>query len=244
MNIIGPDFDQAEELLDAPAEEATLVSALLSLTSRHLIPDLLATVQPSDFYDPHLALIWDSAQAIHREDRSVSKRTLLAQRDTPAIRGRLQMLAGEPVKDTAVNKAAAALVEMAKRRHLLFALKRAAEHAPMAGSYSEALHFASEQISGLSEGSVPDDAHSFADALDRWQEWVHAPTGSVRTIPTPWNDVNEMLAGGLHPGRSYVIGGRPGEGKSIALLNFATHAAEQGHPGVIFSVEMGETEVV
>lgn len=244
MNITGQSFDHDEELLDAPVEESTLISALLSLTSRHLVPDLLAKVRPADFYDPHLGLVWQSAQVIHRDGRAVSKRTLLAEKDTPAIRGRLKLLSGEPVKDAAVNQAAADLLEVSKRRHLLFALKRAAEQASMSDSYSEALHFASEQISGLSEGTVPDDARSFADALDSWQEWATASKDSVRTIPTPWADVNDMLAGGLHPGRSYVIGGRPGEGKSIALLNFATHAAELGHPGVIFSVEMGEGEVV
>ncbi|KLN67638.1 hypothetical protein ABM90_31360 [Rhodococcus erythropolis] len=244
MNIAGPTFDTEEELLDAPDEEATITAALLSLTSRHLLPALLGRIQPADFYDVHLGMIWEAAQAIHRDGRLVSKRALLAEKDTPAIRGRLQRLAGEPVRDTEVNRAAAALKDMSNRRHLLEALKRSAEHTSLGSSYSESLHFAAEQLSALSQGSTPDDTRTFADAVETWQEWVTAPKESVRTIPTPWDDVDDMLAGGLHPGRSYVIGGRPGEGKSIALLNFASYAAERGHPAIIFSVEMGETEVV
>lgn len=244
MNITGPSFDTEEELLDAPDEEATVIAALLSLTSRHLLPDLLAKIQPADFYDVHLGMIWEAAQAIHRDGRLVSKRALLAQKDTPAIRGRITRLAGEPVRDGEIHRAVAALKDMSNRRHLLEALKRAAEHTSLGANYSESLHFASEQISALTQGSIPEDTRTFADAVDAWQEWVTAPKESARTIPTPWTDVNDMLAGGLHPGRSYVIGGRPGEGKSIALLNFASHAAELGHPAIIFSVEMGETEVV
>lgn len=243
MNITGTTFDESTELLEAPHEETTLVKALLSVMSRHLLPDVLAKVSPADFADPHFGLMWESARQLHREGTSISKRTLLAQRDTDPIRHRLKLLAGEPVTDSAVHAAAASLVEIAQRRHLLDALKRAATHLTGAGSYSEALHFASEQISGLSEGSTPDEVRSFADAVTTWREWMAAPRESVRTIPTPWTDVNDALAGGLHPGRTYVWGGRPGEGKSIALLNVAGYCAEKGHPALIFSVEMGETEV-
>ncbi|MCZ9635289.1 DnaB-like helicase C-terminal domain-containing protein [Rhodococcus sp. BH5] len=244
MNITGPSFDTEEELLDAPDEEATLTATLLSLTSRHLLPDLLTQIKPEDFYDVHLGQIWEAARVIQRDGGLVSKRTLLARRDTSAIRARLQRLAGEPVRDTDVHRAAAALKDISNRRHLLEALKRAAEHTSLGSSYSESLHFASEQISGLTQGSIPDDTRTFADAVDTWQEWITTPKSVSRTISTPWQAVNDMLAGGLHPGRSYVVGGRPGEGKSIALLNFASHAAEIGRPAIIFSVEMGETEVV
>src|SRR5699024_3679954 len=62
--------------------------------------------------------------------------------------------------------------------------------------------------------------------------------------PTPWPTMNNHLSGGLEAGRSYVVGGRPGDGKSLAGANLATHAAENGHSALIFSVEMGEHEVV
>lgn len=242
--LYGETFDNVETLLESRPDEATLTSALLSLTARHLIPGLLDSVQATDFYDPHLGEIWRTAQDLHKAGRTITKRTLLAERDTPAVQARIKALAGEPVRDEAVNRAARSVKEIARSRALLQALRRAAENAAAAPSYSEALHFAAEQISSLAEATTPTEARSFADAMDKWWEWVDAPRSETRTMPTPWNDVNDMLAGGLHPGRSYVIGGRPGEGKSIALLNFAVHAAEKGHPAVIFSVEMGETEVV
>ncbi|WP_037162698.1 DnaB-like helicase C-terminal domain-containing protein [Rhodococcoides fascians] len=239
-------FHESEELLESLGDEATLVSAILSVTLRHDHEALLASVAAEDFYDPHLGELWSAAKRIAASGRQVSKRLLLAEFTAEAhpVKVRVKALAGEPVQAKAAHAAARAVTELAKSRHLLHALHRAAENAGRANTYSEALHFASEQISGLSEAAPSKESRSFEDALAGWWEWADAPRTDVKTIATPWAEVNEMLAGGLQPGRSYVVGGRPGEGKSIALLNFATHAAQLGHPAVIFSVEMGETEVV
>jgi len=244
VNLIGNIDEEVGDLLEADTGEFTLAVSLLSLNTRHLVPDLLERIQPDDFADPSLGAIWSAARKLHQDDKTITRRTILTLEDTPAIRHRLKQMSGEFAREHDVNRAAADIVEMAKRRRLFDALKRAIYHAPEAGSYSEALHFASEQIAQLSEGATADDTVSFADAVSRWQEWMDTPKEHARTIPTPWPSVNDTLAGGLHPGRTYVVGGRPGEGKSIALLNFAQHAAEHNHPAVIFSVEMGETEVV
>lgn len=244
MNLIGNIDGEVGELLEADKGEFTLTIALLCMSTRHMVPDLLERVQPDDFADPSLGAIWAAARKLHQEGSTITRRRILNIEDNPSIRHRLQAASGEFVRDHDVNTAVVDIVEMAKRRRLFDALKRAIYHAPEAGSYSEALHFASEQLASLSESTTADDTVSFADAVARWQEWAEAPSEAVRTIPTPWESVNEVLAGGLHPGRTYVVGGRPGEGKSIALLNFAQHAAEHDRPAVIFSVEMGETEVI
>lgn len=244
MTSIGHIDEEIGDLLESRGSEFTLGVALLSLNTRHLVSELLERIEPSDFANPHIGGIWTAARKLQQDGKTITRRTLLAADDTIPIRELLKAMSGEYAHEHAVNQAMVDVQELAKRRHLYDALKRAIYHAPNAGSYSEALHFASEQISALSEGSTAEDAVSFADAVTRWQEWVEAPKEQARTIPTPWPSVNEVLAGGLHPGRTYVVGGRPGEGKSIALLNFAQHAAEHGHPSVIFSVEMGETEVV
>ena len=83
----------------------------------------------------------------------------------------------------------------------------------------------------------------FDAIIDDWWAWVDKPREEVRTIPTPWPELDDILAGGLHPGRPYLFAGRPGGGKSLALTNVAAYAAEQGHPGALFSVEMGTMEI-
>jgi replicative DNA helicase len=244
MSSVGVELDRAEDLAEGPNDEFILGTALLSMTSRHLIPDLLKAVPAQDFIDTHLGEMWGAAQTIINRGDAISRRALLAERDTPAIRARLQQMSGEPVEVNKLRHAATTVVDLAKTRRLIQALKRIAEHTPHAETYSEALQFASERLNELAEAKPSKDAHAFADVLANWWEWLSAPQDQIRTIATPWTELDDMLAGGLHPGRSYVIGGRPGEGKSIALLNLAVNAAEHGHPGVIFSVEMGEVEVV
>ncbi|MET9286474.1 replicative DNA helicase [Nocardia beijingensis] len=95
------------------------------------------------------------------------------------------------------------------------------------------------------ESAVTDKARpkQFGELVDDFWKWVDTPPEQVRNIPTPWPEVDDILSGGLHPGRSYLFAGRPGGGKSLALTNIAAYAAESGCPGVLFSAEMGEMEV-
>lgn len=81
--------------------------------------------------------------------------------------------------------------------------------------------------------------------VSKWWEWVETPPedGAGRIMPTPWPELNEVLAGGFHAGRSYLIAGRPGSGKSLGLINFASYASMRGRIGLLYSVEMGGVEV-
>ena len=54
--------------------------------------------------------------------------------------------------------------------------------------------------------------------------------------PTPWPSLNDMI-GGLRPGALYVVGARPGVGKSVIALQLATALAEHGSVAFI-SLEM------
>ena len=97
---------------------------------------------------------------------------------------------------------------------------------------------------GLSEFKpvVSPDILTFSQALDSWRDWVESDV--VKPISTPWATLNQKLAGGLHPGRLYVVGARTGAGKSVAGQNMVSYAAERGYPSFVVSVEMPVTEVV
>lgn len=93
-----------------------------------------------------------------------------------------------------------------------------------------------------------DEAESSLKAFDHsmvdWLEWLYATDTDGDTIPLPWEDMNDPLAGGFLKGRSYLVAARPGAGKSLTLTNFAIHAATNGYRGALYSVEMGSNEVV
>lgn len=84
------------------------------------------------------------------------------------------------------------------------------------------------------------NAANFADLVAEWREWSGR---SDDVIPTPWGEANSWLNGGLAKGRLVTIGGRPSVGKSLGGLNIAAHAAENNHPAIFFSLEMGKPEV-
>ena len=54
----------------------------------------------------------------------------------------------------------------------------------------------------------------------------------------------DSITDGWRPGKFVVVAGRPGEGKTTLMLNFAARAAKKGHRTVVFSLEMGEKEIM
>ncbi|MEV0759607.1 DnaB-like helicase C-terminal domain-containing protein [Nocardia sp. NPDC050435] len=92
--------------------------------------------------------------------------------------------------------------------------------------------------------TAPEGVRRFDEVIADWVKWLHAPASQRRVYPTPWEPLNEVLAGGLHPGRTYVFAGRPGSGKTISVLNLVQHIAEtQRAPTLMCSLEMPELEM-
>lgn len=62
--------------------------------------------------------------------------------------------------------------------------------------------------------------------------------------PTGIDDLDVLLGGGLKRKRSYVVGARPGVGKSAFSVASMYHGAERGHPQLMFSLEMPVEDIV
>ena len=63
------------------------------------------------------------------------------------------------------------------------------------------------------------------------------------TIPTPWNEFNELLQGGLGNEDFGLIFGNPGGGKSWALVALGGHAVKMGFNVIHYTLELGEDYV-
>ena len=81
---------------------------------------------------------------------------------------------------------------------------------------------------------------TLSEAFDTWRDWRDSPQADP--IPTPWPPLNNALAGGLHPGRLYVVAARTGQGKSVIGQNIVSHAVFLKHPSLVVSVEMPVVE--
>lgn len=62
-------------------------------------------------------------------------------------------------------------------------------------------------------------------------------------IPTPWNEINELLQGGLGKGDFGLIFGNPGGGKSWALVALGGFAIKMGYNVAHYTLELGEDYV-
>ena len=64
-----------------------------------------------------------------------------------------------------------------------------------------------------------------------------------KTIPTPWERINDLLQGGLGNGDFGLIFGNPGGGKSWSLVALGGYAVRMGYNVLHYTLELGEDYV-
>lgn len=63
------------------------------------------------------------------------------------------------------------------------------------------------------------------------------------TVATPFETLNDLLGGGLHGGKLYVMAAPPGGGKTTLATQIADHAAAAGIPTCYVALEMGRPQL-
>lgn len=82
-----------------------------------------------------------------------------------------------------------------------------------------------------------------AESFDRLDE-LHKTAGSLRGVPTGFNDLDEALAG-MQASNLLILAARPGVGKTSLALNIAQNAAARFKlPVGFFSLEMSKEELM
>lgn len=100
-----------------------------------------------------------------------------------------------------------------------------------------------ELLSEKSENSTQPVIHFFAQELDREDDILQH--GLEPGISTGFKSLDEILLGGFHDGRFYIIAARPSIGKTSLSLQCATHAAfNNGVSTLYFSLEMTGQELL
>lgn len=235
----------SDELDLNPAdEERYLVSLLLPVTTRLLRDDALRAVDPADFCSGHYGGIWEAARRLQDEDRRIDLRSLLAECDgKDSVARILDRVSGSVPTAADFPHAVATVRRAGQLRRLVEAAERIKQRAMVAEDFAQACGWAQDELEKVaSQQTEIADVRQIGGLLDEFMDSMRdGPRYSI--IPTPWSEVNDQIAGGLHGGRMYIVGGRPGDGKSLAAVNLAAFAAKQGHPALVFSVEMGAMEV-
>jgi replicative DNA helicase len=222
-----------------PLESDALGIALMDPRGLALLDDLRA----EDFTDPVHRSLWNLILSLARGGETVTPSVVMAnvdRLDDPQA----QRLARDViirVTGTALGwQAAETIARQIKRasgvRRIADALIRGQQLAEGADDPDTLLEDVLAEIQGTQVEAVR--GRALGAILLEARRQMEEPT---RAEPTPWADLN-ILIRGWRPGGLYVVGARPGVGKSIMGLQAAVHLARRG-PVAFNSLEMPDVDL-
>lgn len=233
---------------DLHAEQCVLGGMMLSPDA---IGSVASTLTAEDFYRPAHQLIFSAALTLHDRSEPVDPVTVLGELTKANHQGRmggapylLTLTQGVPVAASA-GYYAKIVKERALQRSLEAAALRIAQVA-REGSLdsSERIDSAWRALESAADGIQNDStAEAIEDLLPGYLDYLERDD-ATECVATGWTDLDALLSGGLRPGQLVVVGARPAVGKSIVLLNIATHVAMNGGTSLFESLEMSKNEII
>lgn len=226
---------------DLAAEQGVLGAMMMRPEA---IWEAQAILEPGDFYQPKHETIYRAIRTLTDSQRPAD---MIAVSDELQRTGQLQRAGdaaylAEIVDGTItamqVSYYATIVRDHALRRRMIGEAQRILQAAyTKQGDAQEELERARtglDRVVRAATTSVENVAGSF-------QRVVTALDERPLSTPSPWPAIDDLIVG-LVPGKLYIIGARPGEGKSLAALQFARAMCVRGN--VAFSsLEMGEDEL-
>lgn len=94
-----------------------------------------------------------------------------------------------------------------------------------------------QNIDAIYSDTGDDELALMADAIEEEGGIQGLIAGGDKPIPTPWESLNTLMAGGFRRGDFVILGGRPSDGKTALSLQIAKHASEEGSKTAFFSLE-------
>jgi replicative DNA helicase len=125
-------------------------------------------------------------------------------------------------------------VDFCKNQTLKSALLRSVDLLEL-GDYDDIRNLIDNALKAGTEKSV---GHEYVAQLeDRYKE------DARHTIPTPWEQINTLLCGGIGKGDLGLIVGNPGGGKSWALVDIGALAIKLGYTVFHYTLELSDVYV-
>jgi replicative DNA helicase len=243
------------------AEECTLGCIL---TDGYVINEVAGYLMPEQFFIERHGFIYAAALELYRRGDMIDTRTIAEQlRNTPFFNAQkgedatnqLEAVGGDAYLaylPTTIPTARhvdsyGRLVQRAALRRQLISV--ASDIAGLAydgtRDIEQVLNAAQEAVFSVQVDDVRTSLVPFNNALQETFEWIEAQRNGTAApeIPTPWKDLNPVLYG-LGEKELLCIAGAPGQGKTAAMLQCATHAAKHDYRVLMFSLEMGERSLM
>ncbi len=234
------------------AEQSVLGAVLLSEQTLYALT-IEVNLKPEDFYRPSHGAIFAAMLDLYEQGEPVDTLTVTdrlkqtGQLETAGGPAGVEALAAAPPVVGNARQYGKIVKDAALVRGLITATQliqqEVAEHA---GSPVELLDRAERSILEIGSDDRRKDFRPIFDVLETEIEKLDALSragAEITGTPSGFSDLDE-ITGGFQPGNLIVLAARPSMGKSALAANFLENAAVRyGRPGVMFSLEMGESEL-
>lgn len=221
------------------SERALIGSALISNGKVLNEVDL----NPEDFYEPRHEGIWRVLLEMRRRGEAIDTRTV---NDKIAENAELRrQVSAADVYAFTKDVPTTALAAQYAKNVAGFATRRRI--------YQAAMSIAESAASGTPVGELVDTSRSMIETAAKVDVSAVKPIGAtiMQTVenlrkpiiytPTPWINLNHFI-GGWRPGCLYIVGARPGGGKSIMGAQAAINLTDKGAVALC-SLEMSEEDL-
>ncbi|QAB18711.1 hypothetical protein Leucomu_13040 [Leucobacter muris] len=237
-----PPTDERGEPRDVVAEQSVLGAAMISARAAAEVADVL---RGTDFFEPKHETIFDAVAALHAGGHPVDAITvgdeLQRTGKLPGVPGGVlylhELTSIVPTASNAGFYAEIVREKAAHRRMIQFGEKVARAGYLGEGDPNDTI----EQIRVELEGILGERTVAAQTIGEGWDEWVASLDTPPTYVPTPWHEINDLL-GGLKAGALYVVGARPGGGKSNVGLQIAASLADHG-PVAFSALEMSRDQL-
>lgn len=226
---------------DRDAERAALGAAM---GGKSYAWEVLDVVAPADFHDPVHESI---ALAIHRlAIRGEGTDAVLVEAELAAMgaknpHGRAYVfdLSSAVSSYTFGSHYARVVADHAARRRLMHAADAVRQ---IAGDATAEPDEAVERARAALDAVVSQKSQRVVRIGDEFGDMIAELAEEPRLVPTPWRAINKLV-GGFRPGCMYVVGARPGAGKTTLGMNAAVSLSRTGLVGFL-SLEMSRIELM
>jgi replicative DNA helicase len=228
------------------AERAVIGSVLVA---PEIFTGLHARLVTDDFFILRHRIIWEQAVKLNAAGTLIDVITLgqalkESGHGTDVTGGYLLSLVNDTPTHTRADEYANLVRRASIRRQVLHAADRIRELATGALSTEDVLDKALEQLNAVSTISVSNfrGMSAIVDAHMEKAERAMEKPGLLAGVPSVLPNLGRLL-GGYQPGRMYLVGARPGMGKTSFLISEALCMAQAGKTVAIASLEMTEEDM-
>lgn len=234
----------------SPEAEQAVLGAILQT------PDALGRITgqgltATHFADPRHRAIWRAIEALTARGQSVDPITVFEQLkdagQADAVGGLNYLVRIDQCVPSAANLArhASIVLDRAVRREVLEAAGDVQALAADAASADDLLDKVQSRFGAIQRPGASREPQRLGTLIaGRVQHWEELAAGDGRPgIATGLEPLDDVLAGGLKPGRVVVLAARPSVGKTALTAQVLIHAASTGAPCLLLSQEMAAADL-